>query len=189
VVHLPAMSTAAVPSSDEPMIDRLRASRWGVLLALATILLGFGIGGVFGAFEDSLKGGLSASAEAVRDTVYAGDEAKMKSVVDKSWAYYKRAHLHAGAIGAVALGAILLLAFLRRPALLARRAVPLALGLGGLGYSVFWLLAGRAAPGLGSTGAAKESLSWLAVPSTALLLVGLTAAVALAVLELFAPRR
>jgi hypothetical protein len=173
--------------SDDDFIKRLRVSRWGAMLALVTILFGFAFGGAFGAFESQLKGGLAARAEAVRDSVYQGDAAKMKSVLDKSWSYYKRAHLHGGAIGAVALGAILLLAALRRPGAHLRRGVALATGLGGLGYSVFWLLAARAAPGLGGTDAAKESLSWLAVPSAGLLLLGLGAVLALTARELFAP--
>lgn len=167
--------------------QRLRTTRWGLLLALLTILFGFGFGGAFGAFEGPLKDGLSARAEAVRDTVYGGDEAKMKSVVDKSWAYYKRAHLHGGAIGAVALGAILLLAALQRVPPHVRRGVSLALGAGGLGYAMFWMLAARRAPTLGGTDPAKESLSWLALPSAGLLLLGLVAIIALLVRELFMP--
>jgi hypothetical protein len=45
-------------------------------------------------------------------------------------------------------------------------AVGLGLGVGGFGYSVFWMWAGFRAPALGSTGAAKESLKWLAMPSS-----------------------
>jgi hypothetical protein len=164
---------------------RLRAGRWGTLLALLTILFGFALGGVFGVFEDALKDGLTERAEAVRDRVYEGDAAKIKATVDKSWAYYKRAHLHGGGIGAVALGGVLLVAALRRPPRLARQAVSLALGLGGLGYAAFWLLAARAAPGLGSTDLAKESLAWLAVPSAGLLLAGIVAVTALTAIELF----
>lgn len=164
---------------------RLRICRWGLLLALFTVLFGFGFGGVFGAFEEPLKAGLVERAEAVRDTVYGGDAAKMKSVVDKSWSYYKRAHLHGGAIGAVALGATLLLAALPRAKPLVTRLSSLALGAGGLGYSAFWMLAARAAPSLGGTDAAKASLEWLAVPSAGLLLLGLVAVVALTVVELF----
>jgi len=164
---------------------RLRASRWGAVLALLTILFGFGLGGLFGALEDVLKGDLHARAEAVRDTVYGGDPVKQKSVVDKSWGYYKRAHLHGGAIGAVSLASILLLATLRRPGRRLRSLIALALGIGGLGYAGFWLLAARSAVRLGSTGLAKESLEWLAVPSAGLLLSGLGGVLALAVLEWF----
>ena len=87
---------AAAAADPAAFAGRLRVGRWGALLALLTILFGFGVGGAFGAFEDPLKADLSARAEAVRDSVYAGDAAKMKSVVDKSWSYYKRAHMHAG---------------------------------------------------------------------------------------------
>jgi len=45
-------------------------------------------------------------------------------------------------------------------------AIGVALGAGGLGYSIFWMWAGFRAPALGSTGAAKESLKWLAMPSS-----------------------
>ena len=153
---------------DEDFGQRLRTCRWGVLLSLLTILFGFGMGELFGAFESSLEGGLSARAEAVRDSVYAGDAAKMKSILDKSWTYYKRAHLHGGALGAAVLGAIVLLASLRRPSAGVRRGIALATGLGGLGYPLFWMLAARRAPALGSTDLAKESLSWLAIPSAGL---------------------
>lgn len=55
-----------------------------------------------------------------------------------------------------------------------------ALGAGGFGYSVFWMWAGFRAPSLGSTGAAKESLNWLAMPSSgAFVLATLTVLVVL----------
>ncbi len=62
--------------------------------------------------------------------------------------------------------------------LLAARTVSLGLGIGRLGYSVFWLRAGSRVPSLGSTGAAKESLAWLAIPASGMV-VASTAAVAL----------
>jgi hypothetical protein len=40
-------------------------------------------------------------------------------------------------------------------------------GLGSLGYGIFWLLAGFLAPGMGSTGAAKESIALIAQVSGA----------------------
>ncbi len=174
-------------TTDHEFPQRLRDSRYGVTLAALTILLGFSLGGVFGAFEDSLKSDLTERAKTAPAEVYAGDAVRMKAVTDKSFNYYKRSHLHGGAIGAAALGLMLLLALLRRPNAMVRQACSLALGAGGFGYSLFWMLAARAAPSLGSTDAAKESLGWLAIPSAGLLLLGLTAVLVLTVVELFAP--
>lgn len=167
----------------------LRVVRWGVLLSLLTIFFGFALGGLFGGIEDTLKGRLKNSAAAALDTKYGGDEAKAKAVVDKSWIYLQRAHLHGGAIGAVSLAAALLLASLRRAAPRIRAGVSIALGAGGLGYSVYWLIAGFLAPGMGGTSAAKESLVLLAYPSAAALLLGLLAVVVLTGLDLFSAER
>lgn len=164
---------------------RLREVRWGVALSLLTILFGFAVGGAFGILEESMKGRLAASAAANLDSAYGGDEAKAKAVVEKSWIYLKRAHLHGGAIGTVALVCTLLLAALRRPDRRVRAGIAGVLGGAGLGYAIFWLVAGFRAPALGSTGAAKETLTWLAFPSAGLLLVGLVAVVVLACWELF----
>jgi hypothetical protein len=98
-------------------------------------------------------------------------------VLAKSWEYMQRAHLHGGAIGTAAISLIVVILLIgTKPR--ATRALSLALGLGALGYSVFWLWAGLLAPGLGSTGAAKESLRWLAMPSAgAVMLATATVAV------------
>ncbi len=69
------------------------------------------------------------------------------------------------------------------------RAIGLGLGAGGLGYSVFWLWAGFRAPALGSTGAAKESLKWLAIPSSGLFVAATVAVAGLLFLAIIAPRR
>jgi hypothetical protein len=143
----------------------------GAVFALLSVLSGFVIGGVFGAKEEALKGRLESSGQAVLETVYKGDAAAKDAVVKKSWQYLLRAHLHGGAIGAAALGAIALLVLLCRLDLLAQ-ASALSFGLGGLVYSTFWLLAGFAAPGLGSTGAAKQALELVAVPGAGLTLLG-----------------
>jgi len=149
----------------------LRQVRIGLVLSLLSIFLGFAMGGAFGLNEDAIKNGLKESAEAVRATVYGGDDAAIKATLDKSWSYMKRAHMHLGAIGTAALIQSLLLAFLGvRPWF--KRTVSAMLGAGALGYGIFWLLAGQRAPGLGSTGAAKESLAWLAQPSAGLCLLG-----------------
>lgn len=152
--------------------EALRSVRWGLILSMLAIAFGFGLGGAFGAAEDSLKGYLQSQGEAALTSVYAGDSEKMASVVSKAWTYFKRAHMHGGGIGSTTLALSLLLGGLSGAAAL-RAAAAAGMGLGALGYSVFWLLAGLRAPGLGGTDAAKESLAWLAIPSTGLLLLGL----------------
>lgn len=153
----------------------LGAALPGLTLALLAVLFGFLMGGVFGLNEDIIKGRLAASAAAVTTTVYHGDATAAEPVVAKSWEYMQRAHLHGGAIGTAALGMIVVM-LLIGTAPRTIRILGLALGAGALGYAVFWLWAGFLAPGLGSTGAAKESLRWLAMPSAGALMLG-TAAV------------
>jgi hypothetical protein len=156
----------------------LHAALTGLLLALLTILYGQGMGIFFGVNEQGIKGRLRASAAAVRETVYKNDDAAMKTVLDNSWNYMKRAHLHAGGMGTTAFALMItvgLLGVSRRFTLL----IGLALGVGGLGYSVYWMLAGFAAPGLGSTGAAKESLKWLAMPTSGMFVVATLAVLVL----------
>jgi hypothetical protein len=162
----------------------LKTVRVGLVLALLSILFGYGIGIMFGAAEDSLKDGLKASGEAVLATVYKGEAEALQKVLDKSWAYYKRAHLHAGALGASAVAQILLLAGLAvRPWLKSITAA--MLGAGALGYGVYWLLAALRAPGMGSTSAAKESLDWLAIPASGFCIFGTLLVLAFAVRALF----
>jgi len=147
------------------LTSSLRAACFGLTLSVLTILFGQGMGVVFGLNEDAIKSRLKTSAAEVRDTIYKGDNAAIKAVLDKSWVYMQRAHLHAGGIGTTALGLIVLVCLLgasRRVTL----AISVALGAGGFGYSIFWMWAGFRAPALGGTGVAKESLKWLAMPSS-----------------------
>jgi hypothetical protein len=158
-----------------------------LLLSLIAVLSGFALGGVFGAFEEELKAGLAQSAESALAEAYAGDAAAAAQVVEKAWVYYQRAHLHWGGIGAATLAVSLLLAIAAGPSLAARLA-SLAMGLGALAYPAYWLLAGRTAPRLGGTGAAKASLQWLALPSAGLLLLGTAVAIVLLSARLFGSR-
>ena len=131
--------------TSESLTASLRTAPFGLMLAVFTILFGQGLGIVFGLNEDALKSRLKASAAEVRDTVYKGDEAAIKAVLDKSWVYMQRAHLHAGGMGTTALALIVLVGLLGA----SRRwmmAVGLGLGAGGFGYSVFWMWAGFRAP-------------------------------------------
>ncbi len=143
----------------------------GLCVGVLTMLFGFGLGGLFGLNEDIIKDRLSADAAAVLATAYGNDEAKAKPVVEKSWAYMQRAHLHAGSLGTVAVALSVVLVLLGTAAGTAR-VLSLGLGAGSFGYSLFWMLAGFRAPGLGGTGAAKESLEWLAMPSAGLVMLG-----------------
>jgi hypothetical protein len=153
-----------------------RAALPGLTLALFTVLFGFALGGLFGLNEDLIKDRLAASAAAVTATVYQGDPAAAEPVIAKSWEYMQRAHLHGGAIGTAALGMIVVLLLIGAPPRTIR-VLGLALGLGALGYSVFWMWAGFIAPGLGSTGAAKESLRWLAMSSSGAVMLATAAVV------------
>lgn len=173
-------SSPAVPA------EKLRPALPGLILGILTILFGFGLGIVFGANEAIIKGRLTSSAQAVFETTYKGDTAAMKAVTDKSWEYMQRAHLHAGALGTTAMALTLTLLALGTPALWTR-VLGTALGAGGLGYSIYWMLAGFRAPGMGSTGAAKESLDWLAMPSSGAVLLA-TIAVAILLIARFVKR-
>lgn len=159
---------------------RLGALWPGLALALLTVLLGQALGVAFGAREDVLKARLRDDAAAVTATLYKGDPALARPVVDKAWVYLQRAHLHAGALGTTALALITLLAALDAPRR-ASRLVSWALGAGGLAYSLYWMWAGFLAPGLGSTGAAKARLAWLALPSSGAYVLASAAALALVI--------
>jgi hypothetical protein len=157
---------------NHPATTQIRPFAPGIVLALLSILFGFLLGGAFGAVEDSLKGRLRSSADTVGESVYRGDTEKRDAVVQKSWAYMKRAHLHGGAIGSAALASILLMALMGSPGVLEKGAAA-AFGAGALLYSLFWLAAGLSAPALGSTDDAKEGLAYLAIPGAGLSILGL----------------
>lgn len=152
-------------------IQNLKIVRIGLLISLCTILFGFGLGGLFGGMENAIKTHLSSSGNAVLATVYKNDKKVLEKILKKSWIYLKRAHMHAGAIGSTSLILILLLSILPVKDLW-KRLNSFSLGAGAMGYSVFWLLAGLNAPTQGSTSLTKESLSWLAIPSAFLILLG-----------------
>jgi hypothetical protein len=167
----------------ESITSSLRAASFGLSLAVLTLLFGQGMGIVFGLNEDSIKSRLASSAAEVRETVYQGNDATIKAVLDKSWVYMQRAHLHAGGMGTTAFalgGFICLLGAPRR----VTATICLALGGGGLGYSVFWMWAGFRAPALGGTGVAKETLKWLAIPSSGLFVLATAAVLMLLILTM-----
>lgn len=163
------------------MTQALRPFVIPIAISLLAVLFGHGLGIAFGAAEDSIHVALQSRADAVLADVYGGDADKAKAVVAKSWTYVKRAHMHAGALGTAGLVVSILMAALGGPWLRARQAAALAASVGGLGYGVFWLLAAFAAPGRGSTGAAKEAHAWLAMPSSGLVVLSVIGALGLGV--------
>jgi hypothetical protein len=168
--------------------SNLRAASAGLILAVLTLLFGQGMGVIFGLNEDAIKSRLKSDAAEVQATIYKGDAVASKKVVDKSWNYMQRAHLHAGGLGTTAVALIIVLCLVGAPRLVATL-ISFVLGAGGLGYSIFWMWAGFRAPGLGSTGAAKESLKWLAMPSSGGFVLATIAVLVLVIAWTLANRR
>lgn len=138
--------------------------KYGVLLAVIAILYGGLMGLSFGCCEESIKKTLNSNAQEAMSTIYQGDQAKADKTVKKSWVYMKRAHLHSQTMGVISIAFSLLIAWLAYPAK-AQLAISLLSGFGSLGYGLFWMLSGYLAPGMGSTGAAKESVGLIAQAS------------------------
>jgi hypothetical protein len=174
----------------------LRPVRFGLLLGLVAVLFGWGLGVVFGLDEHGYRQRFIDDAERNRAFYVqkAGSEegasALIKRIDESAWTYSLRAHMHGGGIGSIAIGCSVVLSLLSvRPVF--KLVASTLLGAGSVGYPVFWLLAGMRAPGLGSTGAAKESLQWLAIPSAGALFAGAVITLGLVVADLFfrrAPR-
>ena len=131
---------------------------------MMAILFGGLMGLSFGCCEDTIKDTLKAGAKEALSGVYKGDQAKADKVVKKSWVYMKRAHLHSQTMGVISIAFSLLVAWLNFPGRV-QMGVSLLSGLGSLGYGFFWMVSGYLAPGMGSTGAAKESVGLIAQAS------------------------
>ena len=138
--------------------------KYGVLVAIIAILYGGLMGLSFGCCEESIKRTLNANAQEAMAGKYEGDQAKANKVVKKSWIYMKRAHLHSQTMGVISIAFSFLVAWLAYPAK-TQVAISLLSGFGALGYGFFWMLSGYLAPGMGSTGSAKESVGLIAQAS------------------------
>lgn len=135
--------------------------KYGIAVALTSILFGGSMGLSFGCCEESIKTVFNADAQAVLQEKYQGDQAAVDKTVKKAWVYMKRAHLHSQTMGVIAIVFSLLAASLQFPPRL-QMGISLLSGLGSLGYGIFWLLAGWLAPGMGGTHAAKEAVEIIA---------------------------
>ncbi len=159
--------------------------KWGALIAMITLLYGFGMGITFGTAEDSIMDNFEMMAREAPSDVYKNDKAKMNKITDKSWEYLKRAHFHANGLGVIALALIILLSFMMNIPNILKTLTSLALGIGSLGYSLGWMFAGLKAPSLGSTDLSKEAISWLAIPSALLCVIGLISVILFFLYEAF----
>jgi hypothetical protein len=158
----------------------------GVLFAFTAVLFGFILGAVFGIAEDSIKNHLLESSEKVLASVYKNNLEDREKILQKSWSYMKRAHLHAGAIGGTALGSIACMVLFTGARVGALAGLSsLFLGVGGLLYGSFWLLAALEAPILGSTTLAKESYSFIAISGAGSVILGALGGFFAVLVELF----
>ncbi|MFQ5449467.1 MAG: hypothetical protein ACE5E9_02505 [Nitrospinaceae bacterium] len=135
--------------------------KYGVLLAMIAILFGGSLGLSFGCCEDDIKGILKDKAHSVLSDKYQGKSSKARKVVNKSWSYLKRAHFHSQTMGVIAIAFSLLIAWLKIPPRL-QMGISILAGFGSLGYGAFWFFSALLAPGMGSTGAAKEAVGLVA---------------------------
>jgi hypothetical protein len=162
--------------------------KYGIVLALVAILFGGFLGLSFGCCEDSIKGALKSSSDAVLQDKYQGDQKKADKVTKKAWVYLKRAHLHSQTMGVIAIAFSLLVAWLNFSPRM-QMGISLLSGFGSLGYGVFWLFSAWLAPGMGSTGAAKEAVGLIAQASGGSFFVAGLALFVLLILKMFAPKR
>jgi len=136
----------------------------GMVLALMAVLFGGSLGLSFGCCEHSIKSMIKEKAANVLTEKYGGKQELADKVIKKSWVYVKRAHFHSQTMGVIAIVFSLLIAWLKFPPQ-AQFGISFLSGLGSLGYGFFWLFSALLAPGLGSTGAAKEAVEVIALGS------------------------
>ena len=153
------------------MEEKMRSVKWGILLAVLTILFGFFLGAVMGGAEEAIKEYWQTLAQPGLSTIYQNDPQKITVVINQAWKMLQRAHMHAAAIGTASLILMLVLANIRAKAIY-KQVGSLLLGLGGLGYSMSWFLVAFRVPVIGNIHATKDAIHLLAAPSIGMLLLG-----------------
>ncbi len=137
------------------------------LVALTGMFFGVLIAIIFGAnedfFKDQIKAGLQLNSKVIELSKSEEPEAKaeLAKFIDgessKNWRYYQRFHFHSTGIGAMSLGALLLLSLLVAP----KAQVLIAsymIAIGGFLYPFVWLLAAVYGPMMGRD-VAKETFA------------------------------
>ncbi len=129
------------------------------IFTMASLILGVSIAIVFGINEDIIKNKIKGDLK--KNPIYLSMEnpvdkkkyyAKEKS---KNWRYYQRFHFHSTGIGAISLGALLLLAFLQAP-LWQKTLSSYFIAIGGGLYPFVWLFAGIYGPLIGRSQAKEK---------------------------------
>lgn len=166
------------------MMKNLFSVKWGIALAVLTILLGFVLGAAMGGAESQIKEAWTAAAQPGLTTVYQNDPQKITMIVERSWKMLQRAHMHAAAIGTAVLVLLAILAQLNI-ADLSKKVISLCLGLGGLGYSFSWLYVAFLASSVGNIPQTKDQIHIVAALSIAMLLFGTVSVLALSTKALF----
>ena len=147
------------------MMNDFASLKPGLLLALLTLVFGIGMGILFGANEDGVKGYISDGIAAHQELHDANSESKI-------WRYAQRAHFHATGVSAFALVLILLTGL---TSLSARMKLVTAtlIGIGSF-YPLSWFSMFLLSPSLGRDGAHHAFLTQaITFISVASLCVGL----------------
>lgn len=155
------------------MEEKMSIVKWGILLAVLTILFGFILGAAMGGLEPQIKDYWQTLAQPGLSTIYQNDPQKITAIINQSWKMLQRAHMHAAAIGTATLILMLILVNLRAKVIY-KQIGSIFLGLGGLGYSMSWFLVAFRAPLVGDIHVVKAGIHLLAAPSIGMLLLGTT---------------
>jgi hypothetical protein len=166
------------------MENKMYSVRWGVVLAVLTILFGFFLGAAMGGAEAGIRDYWQSLAQPGLAGLYQNDPQKISTVVGQSWKMLQRAHMHAAAIGTASLVLMVVIANLKTKELYKQTAAWF-LGLGGLGYSLSWFLVAFRAPVVGNIHVAKDGIHLLAAPSIGLLLAGTAIVLVLGIKAVF----
>lgn len=142
----------------------------GLLFSFLAIVVGTGLGMVFGVYEDQIKDGLVADVKA-HPQIHEQTPDNIKKQVGDGWRDIQRAHFHAQGLGALGVGIIVVLGLTWVSASV-KKWLALATGVGALLYPFCWLLMGLRIGSMGKQ-AAHASVDWLAAVSIPLFFGGM----------------
>jgi hypothetical protein len=142
----------------------------GLLMSFFAIVVGTGLGMVFGVYEDQIKDYLLAEVKA-HPQIHEQTPENFKKQVGDGWRYIQRAHFHAQGLGALGVGIIIVLG-LSWVSAAVKKWLALAIGVGAFLYPFCWLLMGLRIGSMGKV-AAHASVDWLAALSVPLFFGGM----------------